>query len=192
MRGLDGQPWPPALESNHALFAPGDFLCVCIEQLWTTLNNFELRKSVDVCGYLWFWFWSCWSSFSIFSFAGAIWMCGRAEVPQPDASNHEDSLQKGLDSHIYIKYNISYRSCIGWSEWLFRWIRCRNWRCPDQIEQWVAQDATLDQAWISTKRGLADLLILPTCDILWYHDAMPMQHSFRHWSERAGGWCDSS
>ena len=152
-------------------------LCV----LWTTLSNFELRKSVGL-------------HFRVFfSFAGAIWMCGRAEVPQPDASNHEDSLQKGLNSHIYIFiYNISYRSCIGWSEWLFRWIRCRNWRCPDQIEQWVAQDATLDQAWISTKRGLADLLILPTCDILWYHDAMLMQHSFRHWSERAGGWCDSS
>lgn len=34
------------------------------------------------------------------------------------------------------------------------WMRCkslafkmcrRNWRCPDQIEQWVAQDAALDQ-----------------------------------------------
>ncbi|CAL1162326.1 unnamed protein product [Cladocopium goreaui] len=30
----------------------------------------------------------------------------------------------------------------------------RNWRCPDQIEQWVAQDATLDQALIRACRRL--------------------------------------
>lgn len=30
----------------------------------------------------------------------------------------------------------------------------RSWRCPDQIEQWVAQDATLDQALIRACRRL--------------------------------------
>eukprot|EP00913_Durusdinium_trenchii_P021982 g20655.t1 len=30
----------------------------------------------------------------------------------------------------------------------------RSWRCPDQIEQWVAQDATLDQALIQACRRL--------------------------------------
>ena len=151
------------------------------------LNNFEQLWTTQVC----------WSSFSSFFF---LRRCNMNVWPSRSATTRcfksWGLFAKGTQfAYIYIFiyiYNISYRSCIGWSEWLFRWIRCRNWRCPDQIEQWVAQDATLDQAWISTKRGLADLLILPTCDILWYHDAMLMQHSFRHWSERAGGWCDSS
>ena len=153
-------------------------LCV----LWTTLSNFELRKSVGL-------------HFRVFFPSQVQYECVAEQKCHNQMLQIMRTLCKRDSIRIYIYifiYNISYRSCIGWSEWLFRWIRCRNWRCPDQIEQWVAQDATLDQAWISTKRGLADLLILPTCDILWYHDAMLMQHSFRHWSERAGGWCDSS
>mmetsp|Transcript_136512 Transcript_136512/g.323311 ORF Transcript_136512/g.323311 Transcript_136512/m.323311 type:complete len:347 (-) Transcript_136512:107-1147(-) len=40
----------------------------------------------------------------------------------------------------------------------------RSWRCPDQIEQWVAQDATLDQALIRACRRLVRQFLMKRAD----------------------------
>lgn len=69
---------------------------------------------------------------------------------------------------LLCKYIDIYTDLI-WFNWLYclsvwivitashrAWHAVRSWRCPDQIEQWVAQDATLDQECCGLDTGYSD------------------------------------